>query len=185
MTNIDYFKYKQICENWKERSRDGSKNDQFYDDWDEYTDEVNSLIDKAKTQSSDADKLINKLSSSGDKDDKIEEYELCPGEEMMFLEALRNVGLQEATYQGKDVELNKPFRDSSVKKKFSVYVKDGDKVKKVSFGDSNMEIKRDDKENRDNFRSRFNCDSPGPNTKPRYWSCKMWQKDTTVSDMTG
>ena len=43
-------------------------------------------------------------------------------------------GIQEAEYQGKKVKLNDPIRGGS--KKFYVYVKDGDKVKKVSFGDT-------------------------------------------------
>ena len=52
-------------------------------------------------------------------------------------------GLQEAEYQGKKVKLNDPIRGGS--KKFYVYVKDGDKVKKVSFGDTTgLSIKRDD-----------------------------------------
>jgi hypothetical protein len=49
-----------------------------------------------------------------------------------------------ATYQGKSVTLNKPSRISKGepghgRKKFKVYVKDGDKVKKVMFGDPNIE----------------------------------------------
>ena len=39
--------------------------------------------------------------------------------------------ITEAEYQGKKVKLNDPIRGGS--KKFYVYVKDGDKVKKVSF----------------------------------------------------
>ena len=53
-----------------------------------------------------------------------------------------------ANYQGKSVTLNKPSRISKGepgfgRKKFKVYVKDGDKVKKVMFGDPNMEIRKD------------------------------------------
>ena len=53
-----------------------------------------------------------------------------------------------ATYQGKSVTLNKPSRISKGepghgRKKFKVYVKDGDKVKKIMFGDPNMEIRKD------------------------------------------
>lgn len=46
----------------------------------------------------------------------------------------------------------------------------------VRFGDANMEIRRDSPEARKNFRSRHNCDEPGPPNKPRWWSCKMWSK---------
>lgn len=82
--------------------------------------------------------------------------------------------IEEAEYQGRTVTLNKPFRTPDGPKKFSVYVKDGDKVKKVNFGDPNMEIKRDNPERRKSFRARHNCDNPGPKTKARYWSCKNW-----------
>ena len=62
-------------------------------------------------------------------------------EEVIFEHELE--GIQEAEYQGKKVKLNDPIRGGS--KKFYVYVKDGDKVKKVSFGDTTgLSIKRDD-----------------------------------------
>ena len=81
--------------------------------------------------------------------------------------------LQEAEYQGKKVKLNDPIRGGS--KKFYVYVKDGDKIKKVSFGDTTgLSIKRDDPARRKSFRARHNCDNPGPKTKARYWSCRKW-----------
>ena len=81
--------------------------------------------------------------------------------------------------------LNKPFRlPKGSSKKFGVYVKDGDKTKKVTFGDPNMEIRRDDAEARANFRARHNCENPGPKTKARYWSCRMWEKGSTVSENT-
>ena len=90
-----------------------------------------------------------------------------------------------AEYQGRKVNLNKPFRTPKGPKKFAVYVKnEKGTVVIVRFGDPNMEIKRDDPERRRNFRSRHNCDSPGPKTKARYWSCKMWERDKSVSDYT-
>ena len=80
--------------------------------------------------------------------------------------------------------LNKPFRTPGGPKKFSVYVKnEKGNVVKVNFGDPNMEIKRDDPNRRKNFRARHNCDNPGPKTKARYWSCKMWSKKS-VTEMT-
>lgn len=81
--------------------------------------------------------------------------------------------------------LNKPFRTPKGPKKFSVYVKNekGNTVK-VNFGDPNMEIKRDDPDRRKNFRARHNCDNPGPKTKARYWSCKMWESKKSVTDYT-
>lgn len=82
---------------------------------------------------------------------------------------------EDAEHDGKKVTLNKPFRTPDGPKKFAVYVKnDKGNVVKVTFGDPNMEIKRDSDERRANFRARHNCDDPGPKDKARYWSCKMW-----------
>ena len=81
--------------------------------------------------------------------------------------------------------LNKPFRTPKGPKKFSVYVKnEKGNVVKVNFGDPNMEIKRDDPDRRRNFRARHNCSNPGPKTKARYWSCKMWEAGKSVTDYT-
>ena len=88
-------------------------------------------------------------------------------------------------YQGREVELDKPFRmPAGSTKKFGVYVKSGDKVKKVTFGDPNMEIRRDDPDARSNFRARHSCDAATDKTTPRYWSCRMWEEGTSVSEMT-
>lgn len=82
---------------------------------------------------------------------------------------------EDAEYDGKKVTLNKPFRTPDGPKKFAVYVKnDKGNVVKVTFGDPNMEIKRDDSERRANYRARHNCSDPGPKWKANYWSCKMW-----------
>jgi len=81
----------------------------------------------------------------------------------------------------KNVTLNKPQRGGS--KKFYVYVKnDKGNVVKVSFGDPNMEIKRDDPARRKSFRARHNCDNPGPKWKARYWSCRQWRAGSAVED---
>jgi hypothetical protein len=92
--------------------------------------------------------------------------------------------LEEAEYQGRKVKLRDPFRTPKGPKKFSVYVKNPKgNVIKVNFGDPDMEIKRDDPENRKNFRARHNCDDKTDDTKAGYWSCKMWQKGKSVSDL--
>ena len=89
-----------------------------------------------------------------------------------------------AAEKNKGKKLNKPFRTSGGPKKFSVYVKnEKGNVVKVNFGDPNMEIKRDDPGRRKSFRARHNCANPGPKTKARYWSCKMWSKKS-VTKMT-
>lgn len=83
--------------------------------------------------------------------------------------------------------LNKPFRlPSGSNKKFGVYVKnDKGNVVMVKFGDPNMEIKRDDPTRRKNFRSRHNCDNPGPKWKARWWSCKKGWGPKPVSETIG
>ena len=79
-----------------------------------------------------------------------------------------------AKYQGRTVKLNTPIRTPGESKKFKVYVKDGDKVKVVRYGDPNMSIRKSNPAARKSFRARHNCDNPGPKTKARYWSCKNW-----------
>jgi hypothetical protein len=82
--------------------------------------------------------------------------------------------LNEAEYQGRNVQLGKPMRGDV--KKFKVYVKDPStgNVKKVNFGDPNMKIRKSNPGARKSFRARHNCDNPGPRTKARYWSCRKW-----------
>jgi hypothetical protein len=78
-------------------------------------------------------------------------------------------------YQGRKVQLNKPFRTPDGPKKMSVYVKnDKGNVVKVNFGDPNMKIKKSDPARRKSFRARHNCENPGPKWKARYWSCRAW-----------
>ena len=91
---------------------------------------------------------------------------------------------EEAEYRGRKVKLNKVMRGDV--KKFKVYVKDpkSGNVKKVNFGhggtsakrkgEKTMKIKKSNPKRRKSFRARHNCDNPGPKTKARYWSCRMW-----------
>ena len=89
--------------------------------------------------------------------------------------------IEEAEYQGRKVQLNKPMQGDV--KKFKVYVKDpkSGNVKKVNFGHGGssvkgkaMKIKKSNPERSKSFRARHNCDNPGPKTKARYWSCRKW-----------
>jgi len=92
--------------------------------------------------------------------------------------------VSKAEYRGKKVTLDKPFRlPAGSTKKFGVYVKSGDKVKKVTFGSPTMEIRRDDPKARANFRARHNCAGKTDKTTPGYWSCKMWEPGVSVSEM--
>ena len=87
------------------------------------------------------------------------------------------------TKADEDKPLNKPMRDDG-DKKFKVYVKDPKtgNVITVRFGDPNMEIKRDSPERRSSFRARHKCSEQKDVTSAAYWSCKMWEKSSSVSD---
>ena len=85
-----------------------------------------------------------------------------------------------AKFKGKSVRLNKPSRirrgqPGYGRKKSQVFVKTrSGKVKRVTFGDPKMRIKKSSPARRKSFRARHNCANPGPKTKARYWSCKAW-----------
>jgi hypothetical protein len=83
-------------------------------------------------------------------------------------------GLQEAKYDGRDVELNKPMRGD--KKKYKVYVKnDKGNVIKVEFGDlkGGLTQQIQDMDRRRAFGDRHNCDQKDDKTTPGYWSCRL------------
>ena len=93
--------------------------------------------------------------------------------------------LDEAEYKGRKVKLGKPM--SGDVKKYKVYVKDKKtgNVKKVNFGDPNMQIRRDNPEARKNFRARHNCADKKDRTKAGYWSCRMWSKKPVSKILKG
>jgi hypothetical protein len=82
----------------------------------------------------------------------------------------------EAKYKGREVKLGKPMGGDV--KKYKVYVKDPKtgNVKKVEFGDPNMEIRRDNPKARKSFRARHGCGTPraSDRTKAAYWACRLW-----------
>lgn len=80
--------------------------------------------------------------------------------------------LTEAEYQGRKVQLGKPFLTPKGPKKRSVYVKnEKGNVVKVNFGDPNMRIKAYSPKHRKSFRARHNCQNPGLKYK-QILSCK-------------
>jgi hypothetical protein len=110
----------------------------------------------------------------------------CSGEVVAYEEWDEEEDVTAAEYQGRTVTLNKPFRTSGGPKKFAVYTKNGSgTVVIVRFGDPNMEIKRDDPARRKAFRSRHNCQTPGPKWKARYWSCRQWRGGKKVEAEDG
>ena len=84
-----------------------------------------------------------------------------------------------AKFKGKSVRLGKPSRirkgqPGYGRKKSQVYVKAGKRVKRVTFGDPNMRIKKNIKGRKKSFRARNNCATAKDRTTARYWSCKAW-----------
>ena len=77
----------------------------------------------------------------------------------------------EAQFKGKDVSLNKPKRGGS--KAYYVYVKNGDKVKKVSFGSGGLRAKINNPKAHKAFAARHNCKNKKDRTTAGYWSCNL------------
>ncbi len=104
----------------------------------------------------------------------MDEVSICDQCAVALLEDIKanKFELMEAEYQGRTVPLGKPMRGDV--KKFKVYVKKGDNVVKVNFGDPNMKIKKSNPARRKSFRARHRCATPGPRHKARYWSCRKW-----------
>ena len=90
---------------------------------------------------------------------------------------LEDAEIDEATYKGREVKLNRPMKGDVKKSKVYVDVDGDGKATKVEFGDPNMTIKKDNPARRKSFRARHGCDDssvPKPKDKARYWSCKAW-----------
>ena len=142
------------------------------------SDEIKDIVKKM------SEKDIEKFASTKHKGLPLKKENIIYRNESLGIEIIEHsepIMFNEAEYQGKKVKLNKVMRGGS--KKFYVYVKDGDKVKKVSFGAKGMAIKTKNPERRSSFRARHNCDSPGPKTKARYWSCRMWDGPDAIKNM--
>lgn len=88
-----------------------------------------------------------------------------------------------ATYRGRQVNLNKPFRTPNQRKKFGVYVKNRStgNVKLVRFGDPNMKIKKNIPARQRSFLARMGGvlkQVKGQKTlSPAYWSIRAWKKN--------
>lgn len=75
------------------------------------------------------------------------------------------------TYDG----FNKPKRaPAGDEKKYVVLAKDGDKIRKVKFGQRGYEdyLQHKDAGRRANFKSRMNCDTAKDKLSARYWACR-------------
>ena len=91
-----------------------------------------------------------------------------------------------ATYRGRSVKLNKPFRTPNKSKKFGVYVRDrsSGNVKIVRFGDPNLSIKKNIPARQKSFMARFRpilAKVKGQKSlSPAYWAVQSWKKGFKV-----
>ena len=67
--------------------------------------------------------------------------------------------------------IGKPKRGGP--KAYYVYVKDGDKVKKVTFGSGGLRAKINNPKARRAFAARHRCAQAKDRTTARYWSCRL------------
>lgn len=81
--------------------------------------------------------------------------------------------IQEAEYKGKQVQLNKPKRGGP--KKYYVYVKDPKtgRVKRITFGSTELSVKIQDPKRRASFAARHRCADTKDRTSARYWACRL------------
>ena len=69
-------------------------------------------------------------------------------------------------------ELNKPKKGGP--KKWYVYVKDGDSIKKVTFGDTTgLKVKINNLEASKSFAARHKCDTEHDKTSANWWGCNL------------
>ena len=102
----------------------------------------------------------------------IGEFDLYQNELIpLDLPMLTEEEIEGAEFKGKKVALGKPKRGGS--KAYYVYVKDGDKVKKVTFGSGGLRAKIKNKEARNAFAARHKCKDKKDRTKAGYWSCNL------------
>jgi hypothetical protein len=86
----------------------------------------------------------------------------------------------------KDKPLNKILRNPNPNKKFMVYVRDKqtNNIKKVSFGDPNLSIKRDNPDRQKSFMARMGAVlkkvQGQKNLSPAYWAVKSWRSGTKI-----
>ena len=107
--------------------------------------------------------------------EEITHGQFCPQCLYEYIAECYSKPLEEAEYQGRKVQLGKPFYTPGGPKKRSVYVKNQKgNVVKVNFGDPNMRIKKSNPARRKSYRARHHCENPGPKWKANYWSCKAW-----------
>lgn len=95
--------------------------------------------------------------------------------DIFYEEEIEEKVINEAEYQGKKVQLNKPKRGGS--KKFYVYTKCGDRVRKISFGaksgGGNLAVKLRNPKARKAFSDRHKCPQKNDKCSAGYWACRL------------
>lgn len=110
---------------------------------------------------------------------KFAEFEkfIVPLDSPMLIEEEADILKMAAEYKGKKVQIGKPRtlrrgEPGFGRKQYVVYVKDGDRVKRITFGDPNLKAKPEKAKNRKSFRARHKCHLKKDKTTPGYWACR-------------
>jgi hypothetical protein len=103
--------------------------------------------------------------------------ELVPLDFPMAMEEEERIIKSAAEYKGRKVQLGKPrnLRKGEPgygKKQYVVFVKDGDRVKRISFGDATLRAKPSSPKARKSFRARHKCHLKKDRTTAGYWACR-------------
>lgn len=140
-----------------------------------------SLLTEAKTLYKTGQLLVDETSEWMLSDDSglFAEYDgvVVPLDCPMALDEEEKILKMAAEYKGKNVSLNSPKYlkkgdPGYGKKQYVVYVKDGDKVKRITFGDASLKAKPGNAKARKSFRARHKCDQKKDKTTPGYWACR-------------
>jgi hypothetical protein len=140
----------------------------FSNAWFEFFKQAKTLSesDRAMLSKSDQELLLTDIG----------EFAMCENEMVPLdvpMEEPQPQEVNEAKYQGKKVTLNKPKRGGP--KKYYVYVKDPKtgRVKRVTFGSTELSVKIQDPKRRAAFAARHRCEQTKDRTSARYWSCRL------------
>lgn len=103
--------------------------------------------------------------------------EMVPLDFPMAAEEEETIIKSAAEYKGRKVQTGKPrnIRKGEPgygKKQYVVFVMDGDRVKRISFGDANLRAKPSNPKARKSFRARHKCKQKTDRTSAGYWACR-------------
>jgi hypothetical protein len=168
----------------EEREPDPAEQELDDYNWDDH-EETCPMCDKPEEECEcDSDSNWNEDDDKQWPDESFESEEASEEDSDGFSDMMEEVEyLSESEVKKKKPRLGKVTRNpSGSKKKFHVYVKCGGRVKKISFGDPGLSIKRDSPARRKNFRARHKCDKPAGKDRctARYWSCYQWRAGKKV-----